>query len=393
LSKMAEPLLSGIKVLDLSQGIAGPYCCGILGRQGADVIKVEPPAGDWSRLMGAQRNGSSAVLFACNAGKRGICIDAGTEAGREALGRIAAQVDIIVQNFRPGVADRLGLGYAALMRRNERLLYVSISGFGATGPYVAMPATDTIMQAISGMMSLNRDASGTPRRIGIFLADISAALYAAQLVTAALYRREMDGQGRHIEVSLLEACAALQSMNIAERNFAGPDEATSSPPSAPSGIYQTRDGYLTLATLNDAMFGRLAIAIQRRDWIEDERFSTAVTRLRHATFLNGTVADILRPEPTSHWIERLKAADVLHAPIQSYDDLLRDPQVVHSGIFHLVEHDGVGALPLARLPGGETPTPRREPALGEHTTAVLSQFGFDDTEIEKLLAAKIATSR
>ena len=171
-----EPLLQGLRVLDLSQGIAGPYCGDILQQQGAEVIKVEPPAGDWARHMGATRDGFSAVVLAYNVGKSGLCVDAGMEEGRRVLQKLASQVDVVIQNFRPGVVERLGLDYATLVPRNERLVYVSISGFGSDGPMVNAPATDSVMQAMSGMMYANRPASGRPLKVGLYLADIAAAI-------------------------------------------------------------------------------------------------------------------------------------------------------------------------------------------------------------------------
>ncbi len=206
-----EPLLAGLRVLDLGQGIAGPYCAAILQQQGAQVVKVEPPQGDWARKMGLSHEGFSAVVLAYNAGKSGLCIDAGTAAGQAVLARMAAQVDVVIQNFRAGVADRLNIGYAALSAVNPRLIYASISGFGPDGPLAQLPATDTVMQAVGGLMWGNRDAAGQPRRVGVYLADLATAMYAAQAISAALYRRGITGRGRHIELSLFEACCALQA--------------------------------------------------------------------------------------------------------------------------------------------------------------------------------------
>jgi crotonobetainyl-CoA:carnitine CoA-transferase CaiB-like acyl-CoA transferase len=212
-----EPMLSGVRVLDISQGIAGPYAGAMLRQHGADVVKLEPPSGDWSRSAGAAMSGLTAASMICNLGKRGLCIDAARPDGLTVIARIASQVDVVIQNFRPGVADRLGFGYEALRLLRPDLIYVSISGFGPDGPYAGVPATDTVLQAIAGFMDKNRDGDGTPRRVTFYPADISTALYAAQLICAALFRRSMDRRGRHIEINLLDARSRFRPPSISSR--------------------------------------------------------------------------------------------------------------------------------------------------------------------------------
>ncbi|MES2282255.1 MAG: CoA transferase [Pseudomonadota bacterium] len=386
-----EPLLQGLRVLDLSQGIAGPYCGDILQQQGAEVIKVEPPAGDWARHMGNTRNGFSAVVLAYNAGKSGMCVDAGVEAGRNVLQKLGQQVDVVIQNFRPGVVERLGLDYASLARHNERLVYVSISGFGANGPLVDAPATDSVMQAMSGMMHANRHASGQPQKVGLYLADIAAALYASQLVSAALYRRSVTGKGRHLELSLLEACAALQACNIVDAVFSA--GAPASAATAPSGVFAVSDGFITLSTLNNGMFSRLCGVLEAGHLAADERFSSNKLRLTNADGLNEAVARILKSEPLSFWLPKLQAVDVLHAEVSTYEGLLVHPQVRHAGIFSQVDVDGLPPLPRARQPGCATDDRKAGvPRLGEHTEEVLARYGFAPEEIVALMAQKAVLS-
>lgn len=386
-----EPLLQGLRVLDLSQGIAGPYCGDILQQQGAEVIKVEPPAGDWARHMGSTRNGFSAVVLAYNAGKSGLCVDASGEAGRNVLQRLARQVDVVIQNFRPGVVERLGLDYSTLARHNQRLVYVSISGFGASGPLVDAPATDSVMQAMSGMMHANRHASGQPQKVGLYLADIAAALYASQLVSAALYRRSLSGRGRHLELSLLEACAALQASNIVDAVFSG--GAPASAATAPSGVFAVSDGFITLSTLNNGMFSRLCEVLDAGYLAADERFSSNKLRLTHADGLNEAVARILKCQPLSFWLPKLQAVDVLHAEVSTYEGLLVNPQVRHAGIFSQVDVDGLPPLPRARQPGCATGDRKAGvPRLGEHTEEVLARYGFAPEEIVALMAQKAVLS-
>ncbi len=376
-------LLAGIRVLDLSQGIAGPCCGAILRAQGADVVKVEPPTGDWARGMGMQREGFTPVVVAYNAGKRGLCVDAGLPQGREALVRIAAQVDVVVQNFRPGVVERLGLAYSDCARLNPRLVYLSISGYGASGPMAALPATDGNMQAHTGIMARNRDGAGVPRRVGIFLADVAAAQHGAQLVSAALYRRALDGRGRHLQISLLEACAQLQASNILETAWGAP---AGGPPSAPAGVFATSDGYLMLTTLNNAMFERLCHALGRPGWITDARFASNSKRLACQDVLHHLVAERLREQTTQAWCVVLAVGDVLHSAVASYEDLIADAQTRHAQIFQTVHQPGIGDLPLARVPGCAPAPVLPAPRIGQQSVRVLSDYGFAQLDIAQLVA-------
>lgn len=388
-----EPLLQGIRVLDLSQGIAGPYCGSILQQQGAQVVKVEPPSGDWARSMGFTRDGFSAVVLAYNAGKSGLCVDAGTAAGRDVLRRMAQQVDVLIQNFRPGVVDRLGVGYAGLVASNPRLIYVSISGFGPDGPLADTPATDNVLQAMTGMMHANRSASGLPQKIGLYVADISAALYASQMICAALYRRSLTGKGRHIELSLLEACAALQASNIADAVFSA-SGAVARSATAPGGVFRVGDGFITLGTLNNAMFARLCSALGVEGWVNDDRFASNQSRLAHAAALNADVGLLLQANSVTHWLQKLQAADVLHAAVSTYQDLLQNPQVDHAQIFREVHNVGLPSVPRPRHPGCSDygASLVTAPRLGEHSLEVLAEYGFTPAEIAGLLDSKVVQS-
>lgn len=386
-SPVDEHLLEGLCVLDLSQGIAGPYCADILQKQGAEVVKVEPPAGDWARNMGATRDGVSAVVLAYNIGKSGLCVDASMEAGREVLQKLARQVDVVIQNFRPGVVERLGLDYGSLAPHNERLVYVSISGFGAHGPLVDSPATDSVMQAMSGMMQANRSASGQPQKVGLYLADIAAAIYASQLVSAALYRRCITGKGRHLALSLLEACAALQASNIVDAVFSTGVPASAA--TAPSGVFAVSDGFITLSTLNNGMFSRLCDVLDAPHLAKDARFLSNKMRLENAQAINQYVAGILEGKSLSAWLDRLQAADVLHSGVNSYESLLAHPQVTHAGIFTELDMGEWPSLPIARQPGcAAGDSKARVPRLGEHSAEVLARFGFAPEDISALMAQK-----
>ncbi|MBQ0130838.1 MAG: CoA transferase, partial [Comamonas sp.] len=230
--------LQGLRVLDLSQGIAGPYCGLVLAQQGAQVIKVEPPEGDWSRHMGRQQDGMSAIFLSCNSGKKGLCINARTPEGKQQLLELAAQADVVIQNYRPGVAERMGVGWEALSQRNPGLVYISITGWGNSGPMAKVPTLDTTMQAASGMMHANRSADGQPRRVGLYVIDLTTGLYAAQAGMAALLRQARTGLGRHVHVSMLQAAAALQNYLVVDAVlYPGSESAVN----APTGIFTTAD--------------------------------------------------------------------------------------------------------------------------------------------------------
>ncbi|MDS1139997.1 CoA transferase [Pusillimonas sp. SM2304] len=379
---------SGLRILDISQGIAGPYCTQILWQQGAEVIKVEPPEGDWGRNVGVVRDQHSALSISYNAGKQGICIDARQDAGKQLLRRLALQADVVVQNFRPGVAERLGVGYAALAADKPELIYVSISGYGNDGPYAQAPASDSVMQADAGLMFANQDAEQTPRRIGLLLADISTALYAAQQTAAALYQRAVSGCGAHLQLSLFEACAALQINDMAAFTLAQGRPAGAV--SAPNGVFATADGQLSVLALNDDQFARLCRALDRPAWLADPRLDSNEKRMAQRDYLHGELAAQLRQAPSSTWETRFKQHDVLHAVVRDYDALAAHPQAAHLGLLQPLQQPGVGALRLPGLPGAGKHRPLQPaPAIGQHTVAVLAQAGLDEDDIAGLLNAAV----
>jgi len=375
---------AGLNVLDLSQGIAGPYCAALLGQQGASVIKVEPPAGDWIRLMGGGEEGMSALAVVNNLGKRSICVDATRPEGRALILKMAQRADVLVENFRPGVMARLGLEYAALAAINPRLIYLSITGFGDSGPDAHKPATDSVLQAMAGMALANKDAAGQPRRIAIMVPDTATALYAAQCIGAALYARDArsdsGGHGKHLRVSLAECCAAFQAGPILDDFlFAG---AYKPPITVPAGVFATRDGHVVLAMLRDAMWRGLCRALEREDWLSEPRYASAALRGRAAEEINRAVAAILSSRQTREWAALFEQHDVLFAPVQDYAALRDHPQMRHMGYFAEIDQAPYGKLPVPQSPG----TARRNrlppaPRAGEHTREILGELGYGAEDI------------
>ena len=385
---------AGLNVLDLSQGIAGPYCAALLAQHGASVIKIEPPAGDWIRLMGGGKEGMSALAVVNNLGKRSICIDATRPEGRALIATMAQRADVLVENFRPGVMAKLGLDYAQLAARNPRLIYLSISGFGDSGPAAHKPATDSVLQAMTGMALVNKDAAGQPRRIGLMVPDTATAIYAAQCVGAALYARDARphraGRGSHVRVSLAECCAAFQAGPVLDDFlFAGEYKP---PITVPAGVFATRDGHVVLATLRDAMWQGLCRALGRENWITEPRYATAALRQRAGEEINREVAAIVAGRETSVWAALFEQHDVLFAPVQDYAALRADPQMLHMGYFGETEQAPYGTLPVPHAPGSARSGPLPPaPRAGEHTREILGEFGFGAKEIDAMALSGVVS--
>ncbi|WP_454691373.1 CaiB/BaiF CoA transferase family protein [Achromobacter aloeverae] len=383
-----DPPLAGIKVLDLSQGIAGPYAAAILGMQGAQVTKVEPPEGDWSRLMGGGRQGLTALSIVCNPGKQSICVDARKPGGTELLVRLARDADVLIESFRPGVVERLGLDYATLAAQLPRLLYVSVTGFGDSGPYRDLPGADSVVQALSGMMVMNRDAAGEPRRIGMLAVDVATGLYAAQGVTAGLLKQARTGRGGFLPITLLHSAAAFQGIPMLDAAMhAGAGRKM--PVTVPSGTFRTRDGLINLTALRDKMFHGLARALGQPEWVDDPRYRTNADRLANADEINAAIQARLLQDGSDAWVARFREQDVLCAPVLDYAGFMADPQARAQNVFAEIEQGPYGKLPVARLPGAPRAALPPAPVLGEHTEQVLASAGVPADRVAELRAAGV----
>jgi crotonobetainyl-CoA:carnitine CoA-transferase CaiB-like acyl-CoA transferase len=364
----------------------------ILADQGADVIKVEPPVtGDLTRAIAGRRHPISPTFAIANRNKRSVVIDLKEPHGVQVLKRIVARADLFVQNFRPGVVERMGIGEAALREARPDLVYVSISGFGESGPYVHKRTYDPVIQALSGLASIQADSeSGRPRMLRVIVPDKVTALTAAQAMTAALLARERTGTGQHVRLAMLDAVIAfIWPESMAGFTFAGPEKAISRPPNTRDLVFQTADGYITCGAVSDSEWEGLCRALERLNWLQDERFKTPAGRIRYADARLELTAEVLKARTSAEWLSRLDAHEVPCAPILSRRDLLDDPQVAANQMIVQSTHPIAGAMrqprPAARF--DRTPIELRSfaPALGQHTGEVLREAGFDENEIRDLL--------
>jgi crotonobetainyl-CoA:carnitine CoA-transferase CaiB-like acyl-CoA transferase len=377
---------AGIKVLDLSQGVAGPYCAMHLARQGADVIKLEPTGtGCWSRQLGKPIGDQTAHSLVVHRGKRSLSMDLKHPEGRRLAKQLAAQADVIVQNYRVGKIDKLGLDYEAVQAVNPSVVYLSITGFGPEGPYRDNPATDSVMQAFTGMMSINRDVNGLPQRINMLAIDFSTGLYAFQAVSAALYRKAMKGTGQYIRTSLLESALVFQEASLIESYLQG---GVAEPIGMPVGTFQTKDGFMSMNARRDSHFKALCELIDKQHWLEDARFADARSRVTNGEVLLAALRPIFATKTTEEWNRLLNEVDVLNAKVHTHLDLLQNPQVQAMSALTWVDDHTLGRVPMASI-AGQPPAASGErlsmsPHLGQHSIEVLLELGYDEAMAQAL---------
>jgi crotonobetainyl-CoA:carnitine CoA-transferase CaiB-like acyl-CoA transferase len=381
----------GVKVLDLSQGVAGPYCAMHLARNGADVIKVEPPGtGCWSRQLGRSTGDQTAHSVVVNRAKRSLAVDLKTDGGVAIVQRLARDCAVLIQNYRVGKLDKFGLDYESVRKFNPEAIYLSITGFGPKGPRSDQPATDSVMQAYTGMMSINRGPTGIPQRIEMLAIDFSTGLYAFQAVAAALYRKATKGRGAYIETSLLESALALQEGAMMESYLQG---GAAEPIGMPVGMFKTRDGYMSVNARRDGHFRRLAKLIGKDEWLEDPRYADARSRVKHRDELMAVLRPLFETKTSDEWMDLLSSIDILKAKVNTYNDLFADPQVQAVDAVRWVENDTIGRVPMATICGQRPPATgdplTHSPHLGEHTREVLGELGYGAGDIEKLIASGV----
>ena len=383
--------LAGLRVLDVTQVMAGPFCAMLLADLGADVVKIEPPAGDSTRQMPGAKDRESPSFNAVNRGKRSVVLDLKTPQGRDVLEQLARKADVFVENFRPGVLEALGLGYESLSAINPRIVYASISGYGQTGPDREKGGFDLVAQGVSGLMSITGERGGPPVKVGVPLTDLGAGLFALVGILAALQHRERSGFGQHVDTSLVDAGVALsvweateffttgaapQPMGSAHRMF------------APYQAIRCADGYITLGTANDRLFKRVCDLLGHPEWTTDARFADNPTRVRNQTALAAEIEAVTSRQPRRHWVDLFEKNEIPCGPINDYAQVFADAQVRAREMAVDVEHPVLGRIRSLGSPIKLSATPtdprRRAPLLGEHTREVLREAGFSDEDISVL---------
>ncbi len=387
-----EAPYKGLKVVDLSQGVAGPYCAMLLAQYGANVIKVEPPdTGDWSRALGTVYGDHTAYSIPANVGKRSIALDLKQQAGKQVLWRLIRGADVFLQGFRPRVIDRLGFGYDAVAAQEPRILYVSVSGFGQTGPLAERPAMDPVLQAYTGLMAENAGQDGIPHRVPIIAIDMSTAIFAFTAVAAALHARRDQPRGRHIEASLMQAAAGLQVVRMMGSYL---DGGAPRPIVPPSGVYKTADGWISVTVVRPFEWEAYCRALDLPAFAAEARFRTSAERERHGAELDAVLRPLLQTLPTADWSARLSEQRVMHEALNSYTDFLKQPHVAESGAVAWTRHPHVNQpIPLPNLiglPPFVDGTPRAiSPGKGEHGAAILREHGYAEGQIADLAASGV----
>ena len=378
--------LERFSVVDLTTVRSGPTCTRILADFGARVLRVERPGGE----LQARIYHDSADL---HRNKRSIAVNLQDARGVEIVKRLAAQADVVVENYRPDVKHRLGIDYQALSRENSRLIYASISGFGQNGPYRDRPGYDQIVQGMSGLMWLTGDEDSAPLRIGIPICDLLAGYFAAMGILVALLERETSGRGQEVQTSLLEAMTgslSFQAAKFANTGEVPPPVGNHHPQNAPMGVYRAKDGYFNLAVGNDRMWTRLCETVGRPELGEDPRFKGLFERIRNREAMDSILNDIFSGRLTAEWVEMLNGAGIAAGPIYKIDQVFADPQVQLAGLVHEVTNAEWGPHKVLGLPVHLSRTPptveHGAPMTGEHTCATLEGLGYDAATIEMLLA-------
>jgi len=390
--------LSGFRILDLSRVLSGPAATMLLADQGADVIKVEPLAGDISRQMGVGRKGMTAAFLNINRGKRAIALNLRSPTGIDIVKDIARTADVFVQNFRPGAIDNMGLGADVIQALNPDIIYVSISGFGEKGPYAHKRVYDPVIQALSGITDVQADAdSGRPRMIRTVIPDKTTALTAAQAITAGLLARERSGKGQHIKLAMLDAMIAyLWPEGMVNLTVVDDDRPPGVGQMAQDLVFKTQDGYITAGAMSDQEWEGMCSALDHPEWLNDERFNTTAGRFINAKERIAQTAQVLETRTSEEWLSRLDAHGVPCAPVLTRAEVIQHEQVKANELITEYDHPVLGRVrqprAAARFENGKSRHEPIAPSLGQHNDEVLGELGYSAAEIQDLAAEGVISA-
>ncbi|MDB9915444.1 CoA transferase [Alphaproteobacteria bacterium] len=376
----------GLKIVDFSQGVAGPYCGMLLAQHGAEVIKIEPKEGDWARNLGQEYGEHSAFSVTANIGKKSFVIDLKNSQSQVILDKIISQSDIFIEGFRPGVIERLGFSYERLKKINPKLIYLSISGFGQVGPMSKKPAMDPVLQAFTGFMSENKGPDDIPHRTPVIIFDMTTALYAMQLISSTLYARKNEDFGKKIEISLMESAAAMQSIRLMSGYMEGPYKHASSP----SGTFKTKDGWIQIIVVKNHEFVKFCNAVGWKNFLNDKRFLTNAVRREHEAILTEEVQNLFIKQTTDYWKKLLSEFEVQNEKVQNYTEFINSDQTKELEIISWLKQPSSDQIwPVPNLPGmpklEEGSIYSKAPTLGENTKEIMLNHGYRTHQINKLI--------
>ena len=384
----AEPY-KGLKILDVSQGFAGPYCIALFSLYGAEVTKVEPIDGDWIRGIGKAFGQQTPLALVANPHKRSIALNMKSEEALEIVLKLAKDADVFMESFRPGVAERLGIGFDDIKAVNPKIIYGSVSGFGQTGPYAKRPGSDTVLQSFSGLVAVNKGNDGVPHRVGMLGPDTVTGVYAHQAIAAAIAGRGDEAEGIHLDLSLAQSMGAFLAPKIIERYLEGGEPRILN---APAGSYATSDGYVGMALVKEQQYRDICIAMEIPDAGDDPRFADFDLRAANFDALKEIFDKRFKERTTAEWVQVFRDNDILGDRINNFDEWLADEQTQTMDMAPDVEQPGLGAFPFPTVPGttprdaeGERPFPE----IGEHGRDILTKLGYDDAAMQALVDAGV----
>ena len=378
----------GLRVIDISQGVSGPYAGMLMAQYGADVVKVEPIEGEWGRFISRDYDKHSAFSVTTNLGKRSLALDLKSEEGKEALRKLIIDADVFIENFRPGVTERLGFSYDEVRKISPKVIYLSVSGFGNSGPMRERPAMDPVLQAFSGLMSVNMGEDGIPHRIGVVICDMATALYGFQALSAALYARREEKTGCLIETNLMQRAACLSAIRMMMVSL---EQGAYVVGRVPAGVFEAADGYLTILMYKDEEFPKLCDLLDLPEIGRDQNFATNNQRVEREAEIMPKIRAAFKKKSLIELSERLTKDRILHEQVNNFIEFIDHPQVRETGLISWLDHAGVGRVPVPNIPGLRPfdAVNAKSPTVGQHSREILTELNYSESEISDYAARKI----